>query len=220
MDAAITPLSLSDKKLYKTAYYLAVFTIIYNLAEGAIATYFGYSDETLALFGFGVDSFIEMISGIGVAHMIIRIQNNPDTTRDKFEITALKITGFSFYALTAGLLTGAAINIYYGHKPETTFWGVVISAISIIVMLVLIYGKIQTGRALNSKPILADANCTKVCIYMSVILLISSFIYEVTGFAYADAIGTLGLAYFSISEGKECFAKSKNLALSCSCGEH
>lgn len=139
MDSAFTPLSLSDKKLYTTAYYLAVFTILYNLAEGIISTYFGYSDETLALFGFGVDSFIEMISGIGVAHMIIGIKNNPGTTRDRFEITALKITGFSFYALTAGLLAGAAINIYLGNKPETTFWGVVISAVSIAVMTVLIY---------------------------------------------------------------------------------
>lgn len=53
---------------------------------------------------------------------------------------------------------------------------------------------------------------------MSVILLLSSFIYEAAGFAYADVIGTLGLAYFSLSEGRECFAKSKNLAISCGCG--
>lgn len=218
MDSALTPLSLSDKKLYTTAYYLAVFTILYNLAEGIISTYFGYSDETLALFGFGVDSFIEMISGIGVAHMIIRIKNNPGTTRDRFEITALRITGFSFYALTAGLLAGSAINIYFGNKPETTFWGVIISAVSIAVMTVLIYAKIKTGKALNSQPIIADANCTKVCIYMSVILLLSSFIYEATGFAYADVIGTLGLAYFSLSEGRECFAMSKNLGVGCGCG--
>ncbi len=218
MDAAATTLSARDKKLFDTAYYLAIFTIVYNLAEGLIATYFGYSDETLALFGFGVDSFIEMISGIGVVHMIIRIRNNPGTKRDQFEITALKITGYSFYALTAGLIIGAAVNIINGNKPETTFWGVIISAVSIIVMLALIYGKIRTGNALNSKPILADANCTKVCIYMSVILLISSFIYEITGFAYADVIGTFGLAYFSFSEGKECFEKSSNLVLTCSCG--
>ncbi len=218
MDAAATTLSARDKKLFDTAYYLAIFTIVYNLAEGLIATYFGYSDETLALFGFGVDSFIEMISGIGVVHMIIRIRNNPGTKRDQFEITALKITGYSFYALTAGLIIGAAVNIINGNKPETTFWGVIISAVSIIVMLALIYGKIRTGNALNSKPILADANCTKVCIYMSVILLISSFIYEITGFAYADVIGTFGLAYFSFSEGKECFEKSSNLELTCSCG--
>ena len=218
MDAAATTLSARDKKLFDTAYYLAIFTIVYNLAEGLIATYFGYSDETLALFGFGVDSFIEMISGIGVVHMIIRIRNNPGTKRDQFEITALKITGYSFYALTAGLIIGAVVNIINGNKPETTFWGVIISAVSIIVMLALIYGKIRTGNALNSKPILADANCTKVCIYMSVILLISSFIYEITGFAYADVIGTFGLAYFSFSEGKECFEKSSNLELTCSCG--
>ena len=58
--------------------------------------FFGMKDESLALFGFGIDSFIEVVSGIGIAHMIIRSKNNPDIERDKFEKTALKITGYSF----------------------------------------------------------------------------------------------------------------------------
>lgn len=198
----------SEKKLYSIALALAVFTILYNLAEGIIATWFGYEDETLTLFGFGVDSFIEMISGIGIMHMVLRIQKDPTANRDDFERTALRITGYAFYILVAGLLFSACIVLYTGQKPETTFWGVVISLISILVMLGLIYGKIKIGRKLNSEPMLADANCTKVCIYMSVILLISSGIYELTHLPYIDAAGTLGLAWFSYQEGKECFEKA------------
>jgi divalent metal cation (Fe/Co/Zn/Cd) transporter len=207
-----------EKKYYSLALGLAIITIVYNLIEGIIATWFGFEDETLALFGFGVDSFIEMISGIGILHMILRIRNNPNVTRDGFERTALRITGTAFYLLTAGLVITSVINIITGHAPESTFWGVIISSISILVMWALILGKLRAGKVLKSDPILADANCTKVCMYMSVILLASSGIYELTGFTYADAIGTLGLAWFSFKEGRECFEKVRNNQL-CGC-EH
>lgn len=197
----------SERKLYAIALWLAVFTILYNLAEGIIATWFGYEDETLTLFGFGVDSFIELISGIGILHMVLRIQKDPSANRDNFERTALRVTGTAFYLLVAGLIISASIIFYTGQKPVTTFWGVVISLISILVMLALIYGKIKIGKQLNSEPILADANCTKVCIYMSIILLASSGLYELTHLPYIDAAGTLGLAWFSFKEGKECFEK-------------
>jgi len=201
-------LSGHEKKWYDLAFILGIFTIAYNLVEGIIATWFGFEDETLALFGFGVDSFIEMISGIGIVYMVMRIRQQPHSDRSGFEKTALKITGYSFYLLVAGLTASSLLSIYLGRKPVTTFWGVIVSLISIVVMLFLIYGKIKTGKALNSDAILADANCTKVCIYMSCVLLASSAIYEFTGFAYADALGTLGLAWFSYEEGKECFEKA------------
>jgi divalent metal cation (Fe/Co/Zn/Cd) transporter len=178
----------------------------------------GYQDETLALFGFGADSFIEVISGIGIALMITRIRQNPESPRSSFEIRALKVTGTAFFLLSAGLLAGVVINLFSRHKPETTFWGVVISLVSIFVMIWLMNAKKKAGRKLNSAPILADASCTRVCVYMSVVLLISSLIYELTGFAYADAIGAAGLIYFSVSEGLEAFEKSKGKT--CSCGSH
>ncbi|HNP94682.1 MAG TPA: cation transporter [Cyclobacteriaceae bacterium] len=199
-----------EKKYYNIAYWLGIFTIIYNLIEGIIATFLGFEDETLALFGFGLDSFIEMISGMGIVYMITRIQKYPHSEKSEFEKTALRITGYSFYALVAGLTISSIINLINGHKPETTFWGVVISCISIVVMLFLIYGKVKVGNELNSPAILADASCTKICVYMSCILLASSGIYELTGFVYADSIGTLGLAWFSFQEGKECFEKVNN----------
>lgn len=205
-----------QKQLYDIAFALSIFTIVYNVIEGVVATYFGYQDETLTLFGFGLDSFIEMLSGIGVAHMILRIRQNNNTTRDDFERTALRITGYAFYGLTFVLVAMALNNILTSHKPETTLWGVIISVVSIAVMLALMYGKNKVGRELGSHAILADSNCTKVCIYMSLVLLAASCIYELTHFAYADVIGTAGLAYFSLVEGKECFEKANSDRL-CSC---
>jgi divalent metal cation (Fe/Co/Zn/Cd) transporter len=196
-------------KLYNQAYRLSLFTIFYNIIEGLISMLLGYRDETLALFGFGVDSFIEVMSGIGIAIMILRIRQNPLSEKSKFETVALKITGTSFYLLSAGLLAGIIINIISRHKPDTTVGGIIISVISILVMIWLMQAKKKRGRSLNSDPIISDANCTKVCVYMSVVLLVSSLIYELTGFAYADVIGAAGLIYFSVSEGREAFIKAK-----------
>ena len=203
-------LSKQFDKYYKLAFGFAVFTIVFNIIEGAFSTYFGYSDESLALFGFGVDSFIEVISGIGIWHLVWRVQQNPESRRDEFERTALKITGFAFYILVAGLSATAVYNIWWGNKPVTTFWGVVVSVVSIVVMLGLIAGKTRAGTKLDSDAILADAECTKVCVYMSVILLASSLIYELTSFAYVDIAGTLGIAVLAFREGRECFEKAES----------
>jgi len=208
--------TINKDRYYKYAFWLALITIFYNLVEGLVSTYFGYEDESLALFGFGIDSFIEVISGLGIAHMVIRIRRNPESNRDDFERTALRITGIAFYLLVVGLISSGIFNIWIGQKPETTFWGVVISIISIVTMWLLIYGKTKVGKKLNSESILADAECTRVCFYMSIILLISSGIYEFTSIAYIDSVGALGLSYFAFTEGKECFEKAKSDNL-CSC---
>jgi divalent metal cation (Fe/Co/Zn/Cd) transporter len=205
----------SDQKLYRKAYLLSLFTIFYNIAEGIVSTVIGYQDETLSLFGFGADSFIEVISGIGIAVMIMRIKRSPENPKSKFEITALKITGTAFYLLSAGLLTGIVLNLITRHKPVTTLWGIIISVVSIVVMIWLMNSKKSVGRKLNSDPIIADGNCTKICVYMSVVLLLSSVVYELTGFAYADMIGAAGLIYFSVSEGREAFEKAKGKECCC-----
>ena len=209
-------LTRSDTSRYWTyALWLAFFTIFYNLAEGSISVFFGFSDEALTLFGFGVDSFIEVMSGLGILAMVIRIRQNPDTPRSQFERTALRITGTAFYLLVAGLAVTAAYNIIVGHKPETTLPGLIISLVSIAIMWALVSGKRKVGRTLNSQPILSDANCTMVCIYMSIILLASSLVYELTGFGFVDSIGALGLIWFSYSEGREAFEKAAGLECDC-----
>ena len=207
------------KKLYKIALLLSVFTIIYNIGEGFISTLVGFSDESLTLFGFGVDSFIETISGVGIAAMVIRIGRNPSSSKSPFEVTALKITGWSFYALSIGLAITAILAIVGNKQPTSTFWGVVIAVISIFTMWVLIHYKNKTGTQLNSSAIIADARCNIVCVYMSVTLLASSFLYEVTSLPYVDAAGALGLVFFSVKEGRECFGKAASLNDACGCAD-
>lgn len=205
----------TENKYWQYALWLALFTVFYNLAEGLVSTYFGVQDEALTLFGFGVDSFIEVMSGIGILAMVLRIRKNPDTSRSQFEQTALRITGTAFYLLALGLGATGIYNLFTVHKPTTTLPGLIISLISIAIMWALVMGKRKVGHALHSSPILADANCTMVCIYMSVVLLASSFIYQLTGFGLIDSLGAFGLIYFSINEGKEAFEKAANVHADC-----
>lgn len=195
-------------RYYRLALMLGVFTVVYNLFEGIVSIAFGAQGETLTLFGFGVDSFIECLSGLGIVAMVLRIQQNPDSPRGNFERTALRVTGASFYLLAVGLGLTALINIFQGHKPETALPGLVISIISIAVMWALVWAKTKVGTQLNSAPILADAGCTKVCIYMSLVLLAASLIYQFTGFGFVDSLGAVGLIYFAVSEGREAFEKA------------
>jgi len=200
---------LSDRlKLYRQAILLAEITVFYNLVEGVVSVMLGLGDETLSLFGFGLDSFVEVISGIGIWHMVKRMQRHPDENPDRFEQLALRITGSAFFILAAGLIVTAGFNLYTGHQPETTVWGIVISLISILTMWALIYFKVRVGRQLGSDAILADAECTKTCLYLSFILLLASTGYELTGIGGIDAIGAIALSVFSYREGREAFEKA------------
>ena len=209
--------SLINEKPLKVALVLSIVTIVYNIVEGIISVIFGLNDQTLALLGFGIDSFVEVISGIGILHLIVRIKNSSAESRDKFESTALRITGFGFYILTAGLVAGSIINIIEKNNPSTTIAGIIVSVISIITMYLLMKAKLKVGEKLNSDAIIADAHCTRTCFNLSIILLLSSLLYEISSIGYFDILGSLGIAYYSFMEGKESFEKAENNKLSCTC---
>jgi len=213
---------MNKSRLLNIALYLAIITILYNTIEGIVSVMFGYEDETLALFGFGLDSFVEVLSGIGVLHMVIRLKTTNVEKHDNFEKTALRITGIAFYILASGLVVGSIINIVYGIKPTTTLVGMIVSSISIVTMYFLMKAKLKVGNELKSDAIIADANCTKACFYLSFILLAASGLYMILEIAYLDILGALGISYFAFKEGREALEKVKSNNISCcsSCSSH
>jgi len=208
-DGSLREAKQSRIKLYKRALLLAKITIFYNIIEGIVSVFLGSEDETLALFGFGLDSFVEVLSGIGIWNMIKRTGLSADADHGPFEKRALRITGTAFYILGAGLVIIAGLNVYRGHRPETTFWGIIIAVISIFTMWALIYFKVKVGTRLQSKAILEDADCTKACLYLSFALLFASVGYELTGIGGIDSLGAALIAIFSFREAKESFEKSR-----------
>ncbi|MBN1797051.1 MAG: cation transporter [Spirochaetales bacterium] len=211
--------SKSSAQLLNIAVLLSVITIGYNIIEGLISIFFGTQDETLALFGFGADSFVEVMSGIGILHMVIRIKRNAQSDRNRFERGALLITGISFMLLSGGLIIGSLLNIVYQHQPLTTVPGIIISLISLITMLFLYYTKLGTGNALDSKAIIADAKCTLTCFYLSGILLGSSVLYELFAIGYFDVIGSMGIAVFAFKEGWESITAFLQRKAVCNCAD-
>lgn len=203
--------------LYQRAEGLALLTIVYNIVEGVFSVWLGLDNDTLSLFGFGIDSFIEVISAVGVWHMIRRIRQNGGESRDGFEQRALRITGTAFYLLTAGLLVTAGINLITGHRPEATVSGIVISLISISIMGYLIREKTEVGRSLASSAILSDAACSRTCLHLSLVLLVSSIGYQLTGIGFLDSIGATLIAFLSFKEGREAFEISRGGKGGCSC---
>ncbi|GAB3044673.1 MULTISPECIES: cation transporter [unclassified Spirosoma] len=210
-----TTLNPPVDKRWNIATGLALFTVVYNIGEGLVSLYFGAQDEALTLAGFGADSFIEVISGLGILAMIARLRRFGNKDRGRFEKLALQITGVCLYVLVAGLMIGAGVSIWENQKPETTVAGIVVSLLSIAIMRVLARWKIRTGEQLSSASIITDGKCTMVCVYMSVVLLASSVLYELLHLPYIDAAGMLGLAWFSFKEGQESFEKSNDVAACC-----
>ncbi|MCX8069732.1 MAG: cation transporter [Thermodesulfovibrionales bacterium] len=207
-----------DKEIfYKKALLLSIITILYNIIEGIVSVYFGIDDDTLALMGFGLDSFVEVLSGIGILHMIMRMKSGDTSQHDRFEKTALRITGSAFYLLSIGLIITVVYNIKINHKPETTYWGIIISIVSIVSMYILIKYKLKVAKEYGSKALEADAQCTKTCLYLSFVLLLSSLGFELTGLSGLDSFGALGIAWFAFKEGKEAFHKARGNLCSCQC---
>jgi len=210
---------MPDKpKIYARASMLALVTIFYNTGEGLASVLLGLNDDSMSLFGFGLDSFVEVVSGIGIWHMIRRIRNTGEENLDRFEQRALRITGTAFYVLTAGLVLTSIIDLSRGHRPESTFWGIVISIISIVSMWALIRAKVSVGKGLNSQAVLADAACSRACLQLSIVLLIASAGYKLTGIGGLDSIGGIVIGGLCYREGREAFERAKIGRLLCTCG--
>lgn len=207
-------------KLLNTAFILSLITIIYNVIEGIISVYFGLEDGALSLLGFGVDSFVEVISGIGIAHMVLRMKYSKVEHTDKFERQALRITGTGFFILTTGIIFGSIYNLINNIKPETTIPGLIISFFSILTMFALMHYKLNVGKKIDSDAIISDANCTKSCLYLSIVLFLSSVLYEIFQIGYIDILGSLVIAWFTFKEGREAFEKVKKNKISCCCKEN
>ena len=213
--------SAGRPRLLKLAEGLAWLTLVYNLAEGGVSVALGLSEETLALAGFGLDSFVECLSAAGVLHLLWRLRRRESEQMDRFGRRALRVTAAAFFILAAGLVVGAGLSLWLGLRPETTTPGIVVSLISLATMYFLYRWKLGAGRALDSAALVSDAQCTRACFWLSGVLLASSLAYEALRLPWLDVAGALGVAWFAAREGREAYLKAANNTLACaddSCG--
>jgi len=188
--------------LTRWAYGLAGLTIAYNVVEGVVAIGFGAADESLALFGFGVDSFVEVGAAGLVLWRLAAAGGATDERASSREKLASRAIGALLLALAVGVAAGATVSLVVGAHPEQTLAGVVIAAASIALMLGLWRAKVGVADRLGSRTLRADAACTLACLQLSVVLLAGSAIYTLApALWWVDSAAALALSALIAREG-------------------
>ncbi|HAM36352.1 MAG TPA: heavy metal transporter [Elusimicrobia bacterium] len=210
----------SAKSVYlKRAVRLSWFTIIYNIAEGLVSVYFGLEQDSIALAGFGADSFIEVASAIVVLWRFKSESNLSTPMALSSERRATRAIGWLFVALSAGVVAASALKLRQHIGPDTTIPGIIISLASLSFMFYLWTAKKNVARQLDSSTVEKDAACSLACIKLSLVLLAGSLLYGlVPSFWWVDSAAALALAFLIGGEGFETIRSSRREDFTGGCG--
>ena len=174
-------------------------TISYNVIEGAIAITAGTVAGSTALVGFGLDSMIEVSSAAIVAWQF------SVTDPEARERTALRAIALSFFALAAYVAIESIRALHAGHVAEPSTIGIVLAAMSLLVMPFLSYAQRRTGRELGSATAVADSRQTLLCTYLSAVLLVGLIANAAFASWWADPIAGLVIAAVALREGRDAW---------------
>lgn len=178
---------------------LVAATISYNIIEAIVAISAGAVASSTALIGFGLDSVIEVASAAAVAW---QFSGKDPEARER---TALKIIAVSFFALAAYITVESARSLLSANAAEHSTVGIVLAAVSLLVMPVLSYAQRRAGRELGSASAVADSKQTLLCTYLSGVLLVGLLLNSVLGWSWADPIVALVIAAVAVREGREAW---------------
>ena len=176
---------------------LVAATITYNVVEAVVAITAGTVADSTALIGFGLDSLIEVSSAAAVAWQF----SAPDPERR--EKVALRVIAGSFFALAAYVTVDALRTLITGNEPEHSTVGIVLVAVSVVIMPVLSWAQRRAGREIGSASAIADSKQTLLCTYLSAAVLVGLVLNAVLGWWWADPLVALGLAVIAVREGRE-----------------
>ncbi len=190
------------KEDLRKALYLEYFTVGYNVAEGAASILAGYLAGSIALIGFGFDSAVESVSG---CILIWRLKKKA-ISREEAERTEKKATrliGISFFILGAYVLWESLKKLYLHEHPEPTLAGIIIAALSLIIMPLLSRSKYKTAEKIESRALKADSMQTFTCALLSIALLAGLGLNYLFGIWWADPVSALLIVVFILWEGFE-----------------
>lgn len=185
--------------LGRWAKLLAGLSVSYNLIEGIVAITVGAAAGSIALVGFGLDSFVEVSSGL-----IILWQFSHKVPESR-EHQALRLLAFSFFALAAYVGFGSARALISGTDADPSNVGIGLAIASLIIMPFISYAQRRTGRLLGSNAVYADGTQTLLCTYLSAVLLVGLVLNATLGWSWADPIAGLIIAVVAVREGIEAW---------------
>lgn len=183
------------------AVWLAWATIAWNVVEAGVSIWAGLQAGSTALLGFGIDAVIETMSATVVLWQLW----DPDLA-DARERRALRLIGASFFLLTAWIVVESVRDLVTATAPATSTVGIVITSLSLVVMPVLAMTKRRVGREMHSQVVLADAQETLLCTWLSAIVLAGLALNAAFGWWWADPVAALGVAWLALGEGREAWS--------------
>ena len=198
---------------HQKALLLSYVTVGYNVLEGVISLLAGYLAGSIALVGFGLDSFVESLSG-GI--MIWRFRRHADLTpeeEERREKLAIKLVGWTFFGLAAYVLYESLKKLIYQEAPDPSLLGIVIALVSLVLMPLLFFLKLRTAADIDSASFKADAKQTLACAFLSLALLVGLGLNYLAGLWQADPFIGLIIAAVLAREGYEALKEEKL----CSC---
>ena len=191
------------EKLYRRAMILAWVTVLYNLIEGAVSIAVAYLAGSIALKGFGLDSFIESLSGRVVIWRLRLHGRVSAEEEERLERRAARLVGITFFILAADVLYESAHRLLAREAAEPTLFGIAIAAVSIALMVPLFYAKFRTGSAVGSRSLVADSKETLACAFLSVVLLVGLGANYLWRIWWADPAAGVVIAVWLVREGWE-----------------
>jgi len=194
---AVGPGPAERAALQRRVRRLVAATISYNVVEGIVAVSAGIGASSAALVGFGLDSAIEVASALAVAWQFAG--RDPKAR----EHVALRIIAVSFFALAAYVTIDAVRALAGVGEAQHSTVGIVLAALSLVIMPVLSYAQRQAGKRLGSASAVADSKQTLLCTYLSAVLLVGLGLNSLFGWAWADPIAALAIAAIAVREGRE-----------------
>ena len=187
---------------------LEFLTVGWNLVEGTVAVAAAIASGSVALLGFGVDSFVESISGsVLIWRLGAEKRGNADEEAiERIERRAEQLVAISFFALAAYVGFDALTSLINNERPEVSVVGIVLASVSIVVMLWLARAKRRTASDLDSRAMAADAEQTQACWYLSVVVLAGIGLNALFGWWWADPVAALGVSIILVREGWEAWS--------------
>jgi len=174
-------------------------TIAYNVVEAVVAITAGSIASSAALIGFGLDSVIEVLSAAAVAWQFTR--RDPE----RWEKGTLRVIAVAFFALAAYVTVSSVFALASQEQVRHSTLGIVITALSVVIMPFLSFAERRTGRELGSATAVADSKQTLICTYLSAAVLVGLVLNSLLGWWWADAIAGLVIAGFAVREGIEAW---------------
>jgi cation diffusion facilitator family transporter len=196
------------EKLYKKGLRLEYFTVGYNIVEAGVSIAFGTIANSIALIGFGLDSIVESLSGFVLIWRLRQHEKITEEEEERIERKARKFVAITFFILGLYILVQSIKKLVFREMPDPSFPGIIIAAISLIVMPVLTLQKYKTGVQIKSKALIADSKETLVCAFLSLALLLGLGLNYLFGFWQADPVVGLIIVIYLFREGSEVWKEA------------